>query len=273
MAINKILKRSLAALAVAGFMGLTTVRAQEASTSASTQQSIMDAMSLELGVDWYSEYVWRGMLLTNDPVLQPSVTLGLGGFSLNVWGSFDVTDVNENDNTEYALQELDFTLGYETTFNDMVTVGVGFIEYTFPGNGDGSNNAERTSEVYASAGLDIVLQPTLTVYWDFDEVDGFYATLGVGHTFELTEALGLSLGGTLGWGDRNYHEYHVGNDTNGLSDYNVKASLDYAVTENLSVSVVAVYSNFVDTQIADAAERAYDHNENIYGGVLLGLTF
>ncbi|MDT8390096.1 MAG: hypothetical protein RRC34_06265 [Lentisphaeria bacterium] len=213
------------------------------------------------------------MLLTNDPVLQPSVTVGLGGLSLSVWGSFDVTDVNENDNTEYALQELDYTLSYDMTLEDMVKVGVGFIEYVFPGNGNGSSNAERTSEVYASVGLDVMLEPTLTVYWDFDEADGFYATLGIAHTFELTEALGLTLGGKLGWGDRNYHEFYVGNDTNGLSDYNVSASLDYAVNDNISLSVVMIYSDFVDTHIADAAEQNYQHNQNIYGGVVFGLSF
>lgn len=278
MSTKTILKRSVIALAVVGFMGMTAVRAQ---TTASANESAMKDLKLDLGVDWYTKYIWRGMVLTNDPVLQPSATLSYKGFFVNAWGNVDVTDVNETDNSEYSLQELDFTVGYQTTLNDMVNVGVGYILYTFPGTGRNAmseRNNPKTSEVYASAGLNVILKPTLTVYCDIDETRGVYATFGIGHTFELTEALGLSLGGTVGWGSNNYHEAYLGTaanqgDTNALSDYNLSASLDYAVNDNISVSAVVAYSNFVDPKLSDLAETNYKHNENIYGGVKVGVSF
>ena len=39
----------------------------------------------------YSKYVWRGMNLVDDAVLQPSLEVGLFGFELAVWGNLYLT--------------------------------------------------------------------------------------------------------------------------------------------------------------------------------------
>ena len=268
---KKFIKTSIALAAVAGFTGLGAARAEDTPVPAPEQSSAFSDLSLDAGVDWYSKYVWRGMLLTNDPVLQPSVTLGYKGFSLNVWGSYDVTDVNEDDNDEYALQELDLTLGYETTLKDIINVGVGYILYTFPGT-----TYDKTSEVYASVGIDCLLAPSLTVYYDFDEVKGFYANLGIGHTFELTESLGLSVSAALGWGDQNYFEGYFSDWTNPearLADYNLSASLDYAVTDKLGISLIVAYSDFICNEVRDAIEDNGGEAGNFYGGVSVSYSF
>lgn len=269
---KKLVKTSMALAAVAGIIGFGAARADEA---AEAEETIMDAVSLDLGVDIYSHYVWRGMLLTDDPVIQPSVTLGFAGFALNVWGSIDTTDLNEGGagGPTYRMQELDYTLSYDITVADLVNLGVGYIEYTFPGTG-----LERTSEVYASVGLDVILAPSLTVYWDFDEIEGFYANFSIGHTFELTESLGLSLGASLGWGDKNYFEGYFGawaDPESSLADYSFSASLDYAVNDNFSISFILAYSDFVETDVAEAAEAGYynDDEASIYGGVSFSYSF
>ncbi|MDT8392169.1 MAG: hypothetical protein RRC34_16835 [Lentisphaeria bacterium] len=270
--VKKMVKASLALAAVIGVTGFNAARAEEVPEPDAT---LMDAVSLELGVDLYSHYVWRGMLLTDDPVVQPSVTVGFAGFALNVWGSIDTTDLNERGTggPTYRMQELDFTLSYDVTVADVVNLGIGYIEYTFPGT-----PFPRTSEVYASVGLDVILEPTLAVYWDFDEVEGFYANLSVGHTFELTESLQLSLGAALGWGDKNYYEYYFGgwaDPESSLADYTFSASLDYAVNDAFSISFILAYSDFVETDVAEAAEAGYynDDEASIYGGVSFSYSF
>ena len=40
-----------------------------------------------------SKYVGRGQRLTNDWSFQPSMTLGVEGFSFNAWGSMDLPSV------------------------------------------------------------------------------------------------------------------------------------------------------------------------------------
>lgn len=279
-AIVRIVKRTrvlgLAAAALLAASGLAS--AQTAAGGAADEEGgVLDEVSLKVGADLYSKYVWRGMLLTDDPVVQPSLTLGVAGFSFNVWGSIDMTDVNEDtpgdlfspDGPTYRMQELDYTFSYGFSPVDGVDLELGYIHYTFPGT-----VFERTEEVYAKVGVAVpYLAPSLTVYWDFDEADGIYATLGIGHTFALNEALGLSIGGSIGYGDKNYHEFYFGPDSNRLSDYKVTASLDYAVTDNFSVSFIAAYTDFISGTIEDAAEVGYGDSGNFYAGLSFGFSF
>ena len=51
-----------------------------------------------------------------------------------------------------------------------------------------------TREVFIAMGLDVMLSPTLTLYYDVDEVNGFYGNFALGHEIALTEQLALGLG-------------------------------------------------------------------------------
>ncbi len=57
------------------------------------------------GVDFYNRYVWRGLLFTDAPSIQPYITASKGGFSATLWGSY-ATSKN------YA--EIDLFLSYTT---------------------------------------------------------------------------------------------------------------------------------------------------------------
>ena len=46
--------------------------------------------SFGLDVAPVSKYIWRGQRLTNDWSVQPSVTVGYGGFSFNAWGTMEI---------------------------------------------------------------------------------------------------------------------------------------------------------------------------------------
>lgn len=242
----KLLAKRLTMLAAASVVAASIARAES-------------PVELGAGVDLLTDYVWRGQLLTDDPVIQPYAEIGAYGLTLNVWGSIDMTDINEAGNEDFRLQEVDYTLSYGFTPVDGLDLEGGIIYYDFPGTA-----FDSTREVYASASLSKVpLTPTATVYYDFDEVDGIYATLGVGHTFELAEDLGLSLGAGLGWGDEDYNTAYFGVTDSGLNDLSLKASLDYALTEMFSISAYVAYSELLDSDIEDAVADS----DIFYGGV------
>ncbi|MCF7854819.1 MAG: MipA/OmpV family protein [Candidatus Pacebacteria bacterium] len=204
-------------------------------------------VTIELGVDAVSNYVWRGQLLTDDPVLQPSVTVGYKGFSLNAWGSIDMTDVNEVGDEDYRLQEVDYTLSYAFSSVEGLDLEGGVIHYDFPGTG-----FDATRELYGSAALSsMFLAPTLTVYYDFDEVDGVYANLGIGHAFEFRDSLEVSLDAGLGWSDADYNGAYFGVDESAFQELAITASLDYSVTDRFGVSVFVGYSELLDGDIED----------------------
>nr|WP_321451281.1 hypothetical protein [uncultured Carboxylicivirga sp.] len=72
---------------------------------------------LSLGVDLYSRYVWRGLLFSDAPNIQPYISISKSGFSLTAWGSY-ATSKN------YA--EVDLFLSY--TFKGL-TIGVSDYYY------------------------------------------------------------------------------------------------------------------------------------------------
>jgi uncharacterized protein (TIGR02001 family) len=210
-------------------------------------------LEMELGVDVVSKYVWRGMLLTDDPVIQPGVTASAYGFSANVWSSIDVSDINEMDgDDDYKIQEVDYTLSYALSPVEGLDLEAGYVYYSFPGT-PFSSTAEVFGSLCASA---IPLSPALTIYYDVDEIDGFYGSFSLGHAFEISESLSVGLGAAVGYGESDYNNGYFGVDDDALNDLALSVSLDYAVNEMCSVSGYVGFSTLLDSEIDEAVAES-----------------
>lgn len=227
-----------------------------------------EKVAVEAAVDWASHYVWRGMVLTDGPVVQPSVTVSAGGLSLNVWGSIDATEVNEDNGEDGRLQEVDYILSYAVSPFEGLDLEAGFMWYTF-------SSYESTGELYGTATLPcVLLSPSLSAYYDVDEADGWYLNAGLEHSFALTEKLALVLAGGLGWGSGNFHEYYYGTASHGSeSDLLTKATLEYAMTDYLTLSVFGAYSKLLDGDVQRDAKDTYGDADVLFGGVGVAVEF
>lgn len=235
--------KTISKMAVAG-VGVAIIGLSTPSTSAGGEK----AVEYSGGVDVVSDYVWRGQLLTDDPVIQPYFGIGAKGFSLSVWGSVDTTDHNETGGEEFRFQEVDYSLSYSLTPAEGLDLTTGVIYYDFPGTG-----AAATSETFVSAALsDLPLTPTATVYYDFDEVNGIYADLGIGHTFSLTDKLGLNLSAGIGWADEDYNAAYFSVAESGLNDIGLRGALEYTINDSCSISAYVKYSELLDGDVEDA---------------------
>jgi hypothetical protein len=134
-----------------------------------------------------SRYVWRGQSLSKGVVLQPSVTVTYGGFSANLWSNVDL-DTHEEDDDGLVMNETDLTLAYAGSVGPVALSG-GLIHYDF----DGAD----TEEVFLTAALPVFLNPTLSLYYDFDEGDGGFASLAVSQAFPVTEKIALTAGASV----------------------------------------------------------------------------
>jgi uncharacterized protein (TIGR02001 family) len=247
---------------------LTLVSAVGATAALTATVRAEMPVQVEAGVDVVSKYVWRGQLLNDDPVVQPSLTLALGGFSLNLWGSIDTTDW-AGDGEEWNIQEIDYTLSYGFTPYDGLDLEVGWIRYDFPGTG-----LDSTHEVYVSAtASNLPLSPALTAYYDYDEVDGFYLTAGLSHEFELREDLTLGLEAAVGFGDSDYNLAYFGVDDTALSDVALTVTLGYAINEHVSVSGYVRYTEILDSTLEKAADAIYGDSDNLTAGVNVTVAF
>jgi hypothetical protein len=225
-----------------------------------------------------SGYMWRGQYYSDEPVLQPSVTVGdAHGFSFNVWGNLDLTDNNNAyDETTGALvterkdefTELDLTLAYTLPLEGPIGLTLGFIQYTFPAY------SLSTREFYATIVGKTLLNPTLSIYGDVDAAEGFYGNFGLSHSFALAEKLTLGLSASIGYGTEKYNAFYFGVEDDLVNDVNAGATLTYAITEKFSLTALATYTTLIDSDIEAGAETiGYDDTEAVVGGITATYTF
>jgi len=215
------------------------------------------------GVDIMSNYVWRGIKLSNAYVMQPSVGIAYGDFGANLWSNWD-SDFGDHG----EMTETDLTLNY-TLSVDKLSLDFGYIYYGPEGAGD-------TQEFYVSAGYDVILSPSLTVYYDFEEGQGAFAVASVGHSFESGK-IGLELGASASY---SFENLVMGTDAKGdeFSDfYNAELSVSVSipVTKEISVSPMVAWSFPLSDDAEDAIEAMSDDGDSdiIYGGLNISLDF
>jgi len=212
-------------------------------------------------VDIMSNYVWRGQKLSNASVVQPSVGITYGGFGANLWANYD-TDTNEHNET-------DLTLDYSFPV-DKLSFGIGYIYYALEGVDD-------TQEVYLAVGYDVLLSPSLTVYYDFDQGDGAFIVASIGHSFELMDKATLNLGASASYNGKNAV---MGTDSdgekfNGFYNAELSGSVGVQLTKALSIEPRIAYSFPLSSDAKDAIKAISDDGDKdiVYGGVNLTLSF
>jgi uncharacterized protein (TIGR02001 family) len=243
---KKVIKRILVAALLVAALALPAWAA-ETSTSGS------------VGV--FSSYVWRGITVHEDIAVQPTVGLTYGGFGANLWADWNA------DTDEHV--ETDLTLSYSFSI-EKLSLGVGYIYYGLDGFND-------TQEFYASAAYDILLSPSLALYWDFDEGEGAFLVASIGHSFELPHEIALKLGASA---SVNLENSVMGQDSDGedfSNFYNgeLSASLSIPIMEALSIEPKVAYSFSLSDDADNAIGSLSDGGDNdaFYGGATLGLSF
>jgi len=237
------------------------------------------SLSTSVSAAFMSKYIWRGQLLNDDYVMQPSVGLAYGGLSASLWGNVDMTeyhqDASGNDN-QWEFTEYDWTIGYADKVPgiDCLKYSVGAIYYYFPSLTDDGD----TLEVYAGLGLDMTLSPTVTLYRDIDEGDCSYVAFSVSHSveklFELCTDMpvGMTASASVGWGNEAYNKFYwSGLEDSALNDLTVSVGFPMPVmgwTVTPSIAYVTLLDS--DVRAADSYSSYSGNNDSDY--VFTGLT-
>ncbi|MBU4565212.1 MAG: TorF family putative porin [Desulfarculus sp.] len=235
--------------------------------SATTAQAKLTP-TLDAEVAFNSKYVWRGIVVVDDWVAQPSITAGLGGFSFNVWVDYMLTDENDRRN---EIDEIDLTLDYTFELGKF-SIPVGVIRYTFPNSDVGD-----TTELYAGVSYDWIVTPSITIYKDVQESNGYYILGALDYSLDLpklNETIGWSLavGASIGYGSDDNNSFYYGSDKSGFTDYSLYVSLPFGIGEYVTLTPQVVFTGLVDSDIKDSMEPIQDEN-NIYFGLVVGASF
>ncbi|MFH0908865.1 MAG: hypothetical protein V1929_08890 [bacterium] len=263
------------AFAVAAILAATPV------VSAAEDAADAAPLSASLDLPILSAYVWRGQVLNDEAVIQPSFTVSKGGFSLNYWESFNLTDAVTGD--AYEFSEHDIALSYSALCpltGANLTLGV--VNYDFPNQsipvGDvhegHSSLVNDTREAYFVATFEkCPVTPSLYVYYDFKEADSFYLTLGFSHTFTLNDEVGLGMAFSSGWADKRYNEFYFDVNDSTFEDGNVTLSLPIKAGDSLLITPAVQYTWLWDSDLKDAADVQYKDKDQVVASLKAVYTF
>lgn len=194
--------------------------------------------------DFVSDYIWRGADQNSGFSIQPSLTLGYAGFSLNIWGSQSLTKW-----TDGGAKEFDINLGYSihnfsVTISDYWWSGVN-MPY---GRYKDSHYFEGTLAYNFGESFPLALSwSTMFAGADKNEEGDLRASTYITASYSIDLPVGITLTPAVGftpWKGM----YH---DKAAFTDLSLKASKDIHVTEKFAIPL------FVQAIVAPVYDRTY----------------
>lgn len=218
--------------------------------------------SLDVEASTFSQYIWRGMVLTNGPVFQTSTTGQYRGAHLNIFTNNDLDSANRR---RGKFSEVDYDFGYDYTV-ERTTVSAGLIHYTFP-----NTEIDSTTELYAVAALNMPLHPSVKLFSDAGVINGSYASFDIAHSIampKLHPAMPWSTEFTAGFGaaTKGFNRGYFGVERAGLVDFHPAIALPIALGPRFRLTPRAGYSGVVGSALG-ASETARAHG--FYCGISL----
>jgi len=266
------MKETFFAFAVAATLAAAAEGTNESNKSESS------AFSIEASVDVLSDYIWRGIICNDNPVWQPSVTLGynagdLGAVSLNVWSTFDATHrrgTSTNSRRSGGVQEFDYTLSYANSVGP-VGLEAGHIWYVFP-----NNNGHSDQDLYGTVSYkNDYMTPSASAYWNYsDSADtdpsAVYFLLALSRDFTPVDALAVTPKASLGFGNHAYTDSSGGTEA---TDLTLGVAASYAVTEWFSLGAQVNYTWTPSHTLRHEGYMGEGDNQIVWGGVSAKLSF
>ena len=207
----KTLKKTI--LLFIAVVSLSTMNAQEKESKS----------SFDIGLDYASRYVWRGLEFSDSPALQPYVEYASGNFTMGIWASYETGG-------QVVGQEFDFYASYA-----IGAISIGFTDYAFPVDGasDGyfmmkNHIGEATLSFDGVESFPLTLMVGANIY--NDDENSIYTELGI--PFSIG---GMEMGAFLGAGN----EICSTDGDFALTNVGFSASKDVKISDAYSFGVSA----------------------------------
>jgi hypothetical protein len=169
------------------------------------------------GVDFNSNFIWRGSKQGTGPAVQPYLEFATGGLTLGAWGSFDASGYAETD--IYAAYSFAFGLSLGVT--DYYLSDLDYFDYS---DTTGSHAFELTAG-YEIKGLSLSANYILNKAGGIGS-EGGDVYLEAGYTFKY---FGIFLGAGNGW--------LTSNSKFAVCNIGIKAEKEVKITDSFSIPV------------------------------------
>lgn len=208
-----------------------------------------DGVNIDLNADFVSRYIWRGTVMNDGPNVQPSITLGMKGFELGIWGSSTLTNNNSSDEYYPISQEVDFWFGYKHAFESGAGIGLILTDYYFPkagirqGNYNNHDHADGPGAHTLEAGVIFTGPTSFPVSVSYFR--NIYNDVGNNSYFQLdystkAKEIGLDffIGAAMGSED---NPGYYGTDGFNVINFGITANKSMKITDSFSLPVFVTY--------------------------------
>lgn len=211
---------------------------------AATALANSGADEADMGLGLSSAYVWRGITVNENPVLQPFTDFTFEMFSVNTWGNINLDEYDRIQN-HGLFSEIDVTLSWVFSVST-IDYQVGWIEYLYS---DGTNN---TREVYGVAKVFLFedVFADLGIYYDVDEIDDVYARARLGYIIRLSESLDAQLAGSVAAAGKDMSA----GDSGGFHDYSVSLDLIHGADSLCETAISVIHTGSLDEDVLPEQE-------------------
>lgn len=245
-------------------------------------------LEVEGGVELTSSYVWRGEVINDEPCFQPYVDFTLGEGALRVWGTWDLRHTSESS----ARTRIDIAGSYTLRSEDgRHVLTPALIAYVYEDDylGRSRDTFEVALTYYTSFSYadGRYLIPVAAVYYDFNDIEGLYVSLGIRHGAEIVaDKMNLDVFANIGWGDQNYVEAKFSQpkfaeesertytaDHAAFLDLSLAITAPLTITDRLTLTPGLKYVRLLDSNLRDALEDEDLDPDNFGGSLTVGYRF
>jgi hypothetical protein len=196
-------------------------------------------------LDGNSRYVWRGLALSDGPVLQPSAWVSLAGLTLTPWANFAF---GEND-APAGFNELDVTLDYSRDIVNL-TVNPSFSVYLYPNQDDAPPTGELALalsypvgpvSIFTNHSADLIAAP-----------GAYFGDAGLNYESDLVSSLTVETSAYVGWGSARFNETNLDVNRAALNMGGADLALTWSPGGVFYVRPHAALSVLLDRELRDA---------------------
>ncbi|PCJ16958.1 MAG: hypothetical protein COB02_14930 [Candidatus Cloacimonadota bacterium] len=127
-------------------------------------------LEFEAGVDYVTDYIWRGFTQSKNTNYQPWLNWSTGNWSGSFWGTYDTGTQNYINDFSSDWLKVDSSFAY-TWRQKKSSFELGYIYYAF------HDDYFDTHEIYGKYTWEADFNPIASIYYDFDFNKGAYVSL------------------------------------------------------------------------------------------------
>ena len=198
--------------------------------------------------DFRSSHVWRGLVISDRPVLQPEAWISVSGFTLDAWSNLTLRDTT--DRTRPRIMEL--SLQYDRDWGKLKiepTLEADF--YHDPLNVESSKWVESSLRVSYPAGP---LRMFTAHSFEISDYRGaYFGEAGIDYERRLSKKTEVEITPKIGWASTKFNEANIGVPKAAFNLLAVESSLTYYFNKNLYLRPELGFSRIMDAQLRAAA--------------------